>query len=76
LEDSGRPDDKSMEKELQKISISIKSNMKRNSKLQKKKEKNISQIEKIIKTNLPFTDCPWCGSDLFISERIKQCCYI
>lgn len=70
-EDSGRPDDKSMEKELQKISISIKQYDEK-FKIAKAKGENISQIEKIIKTNLPFTDCPWCGSYLFIDEKLSN----
>lgn len=70
-EDSGRPDDKSMEKELQKISNAIKQY---DEKIQifKAKGENISEIEKTIKTNLPFTDCPWCGSDLFINEKLSN----
>jgi hypothetical protein len=70
-EDSGRPDDKSMEKELQKISNSIKE-YEEKLKIAKEKGDNISKIEKIIKTNLPFTDCPWCGNDLFISGNLSN----
>jgi hypothetical protein len=70
-EDSGSPDDKSMEKELQKISNSIKQ-YEEKLKIAKAKGDNISQIEKIIKTNLPFTDCPWCGNDLFISGNLSN----
>ncbi len=70
-EDSGRPDDKSMEKELQKISNSIKQ-YEEKLKIAEEKGENKSQIEKIIKTNLPFADCPWCGSDLFIDEKLSN----
>ena len=44
------------------------------SSMEKELNKIIKQIEngKEISTNLPFTDCPWCGSDLFISENLSN----
>ena len=25
-----------------------------------------------ISTNLPFTDCPWCGGELFVTENLNN----
>ena len=30
------------------------------------------QNEKKVSTNLPFTECPWCGSDLFIDKDLSN----
>lgn len=40
----------------------------------KELEKISSNIEngKDISTNLPFTDCPWCGNDLFINKELNN----
>jgi hypothetical protein len=44
------------------------------SSMEKELNKIIKQIEsnKDISTNLPFTDCPWCGSDLFIENELNN----
>ncbi|RMA75095.1 helicase-related protein [Flavobacterium weaverense] len=30
------------------------------------------QVGKKVSTNLPFTECPWCGSDLFIEKELNN----
>jgi len=44
------------------------------SSMEKELNKIIKQIEsnKEISTNLPFTDCPWCGSGLFIEKELNN----
>lgn len=44
------------------------------SSMEKELNKIIKQIESIkeIRTNLPFTDCPWCGSGLFIEKELNN----
>jgi hypothetical protein len=44
------------------------------SSMEKELNKIIRQIEnrKEISTNLPFTDCPWCGSGLFIEKELNN----
>lgn len=44
------------------------------SSMEKELNKIIKQIEssKEISTNLPFTDCPWCGSGLFVEKDLNN----
>lgn len=44
------------------------------SSMEKELNKIIKQIEssKEISTNLPFTDCPWCGSGLFVEKELNN----
>jgi hypothetical protein len=44
------------------------------SSMEKELNKIINQIESNneISTNLPFTDCPWCGSSLFIEKELNN----
>ena len=53
LPNSWNQGEKSMVKELKKISDSI---------------KNAQSIS----TNMPFTDCPWCGGDLFVDAELNN----
>ncbi|GGH18113.1 hypothetical protein FAZ19_11930 [Sphingobacterium alkalisoli] len=57
---TGSGDRKGMKENLMDISEQISSHRKAN--------KDIETI--ILKTNLPFVECPWCGSDLFIHESL------
>ena len=42
--------------------------------MEKELNRIVSQIEggKEISTNLPFTDCPWCGTEIFIEKELKN----
>lgn len=72
--DSGKPNDVSMEKELKRISSNIEE-YERKVKEEQGKSGQFVNLEKKIKTNLPFTDCPWCGSELFINKELGNISY-
>jgi hypothetical protein len=42
--------------------------------MEKTLDKIVENIKegKNIRTNLPYTECPWCGGDLFVNEQLKN----